>query len=200
MKLNKRIITGIMVALITVSLVPVASQACRQGKGGKGCAMKGMQKGMHKGMKGSQLGIWQNSQMVADLGLSDEQVEKLKAADFAAQEQRLAVKAEMDSLHLQMEQAFAADKVDDKAIQALAEKLGAAKSKMITQRVATRLQMKTLLTAEQQDKLKSLRQSKWQGKSGKGSCNKGCQGKNKPCKNGKGQGQGQGQGRGQNQN
>ncbi len=198
-RFNKKIATAVMTGLIAVSFIPAVAGACRgRGGGGQGqgkgdCAMQG---GKQWKQQRSALGIWKNPKMMKDLALTPEQVGKLKDADFAAREKQLALKAEMASLRLQMDQAFTADPVDDATVRGLAEKMAAAKGKMSMQRVETRLTVKNLLTPEQVAKLQTLRQGKRQGKNG---MNKPCMmngqgggGQGKGMKNGQGQGQGMG--------
>jgi Spy/CpxP family protein refolding chaperone len=192
-RFNKKIATAVMTGLIAVSFIPAVAGACRGRGGGQGqgkgdCAMQG---GKQWKQQRSALGIWKNPKMMKDLALTPEQVGKLKDADFAAREKQLALKAEMASLRLQMDQAFTADPVDDATVRGLAEKMAAAKGKMSMQRVETRLTVKNLLAPEQVAKLQTLRQGKRQGKNG---MNKPCMmnGQGKGMKNGQGQGQGMG--------
>jgi Spy/CpxP family protein refolding chaperone len=174
-RFNKKIATAVLAGLLTVSIIPMTANACRRGGGGGqggGCGMKGGQKGKHFG---GLLGIWKNSQLTEELGLSDAQVNSLKDADFAAREKQQALWAEMESLHLKMEQAFSADTVDEAAVRKLSQKIAGQKGKMIEQRTETRLIAQKLLTPEQRDKAKSLRGNGW--------------GKNKSCMmNGQGNG------------
>jgi len=173
-RLNKKIATAVLAGLLTVSFLPMTANACRRGGGGQGqgggCAMmKGGQNGKHFG---GALGVWKKTQAVKDLGLSTDQVSKLKDADFTAREKQLALRAEMDSLHLKMEQLFSADTVDEDAVRKLSKKIAAVKGQMIEQRTETKLTLNKLLTPEQIAKLKTLRQGrKGQGKNGmKKSC------------------------------
>ena len=192
-RLNKKITTAVLAGLLTVSLIPMTANACRGGKGGRGqgggCAMKGGQYGKHFG---GGTGVWKNAQAVQDLGLSDEQVDKLKEADFAAREKQQGLRAELDSLHLKMEHAFSADKVDEDAVRDLSKKIAAVKGQMIEQRTENRLVLRNLLTPEQLDKLNTRRSGRGQG-FGQGN------GMNKPCmmngQGGGGKGMGKGQGR-----
>lgn len=190
--LNKKIATAVLAGLITLSFIPVTANACRRGGGqgqGSGCAMKGGQNGRQFG---GSLGVWKNAQAVQDLGLSAEQVGKLKEADFAAREQQQALRAEMDSLQLKMEHAFAADTVDEEAVRTLSKEAATVKGKMIEQRTETRLTLRSLLTPEQHDKLRTLRQNRRGGGQGNGM--------NQPCmmngQGGGGNGKGMNNGRG----
>lgn len=180
-RFNKKITTAVLAGLLTVSIIPMTANACRRGGGGgqgKGCAMKG---GQCTKYFGKALGIWRDAQTVQDLGLSTDQVSKLKEADFAAREKQQDLRAEMGRLHLKMDQEFSADKVNDDAVRKLSKQLAAVKGKMIEQQTETRLFLQNLLTPEQLDKINSQR--------GQGFGN----GMKKNCKmNGDGQGRGNG--------
>ena len=194
-RLNKKITTAVLATLLTVSLIPMTSHACRKGGGGQGagsgCAMKGGQ----KWKQGSSLGIWRNAQLVQSLGLNDEQVHKLKEADFTAREKQQTLRAELDSLRLKMDHAFSADKVDEDAVRNLSKKIAASKGQMIEQRTENRLTLQSLLTPEQLTKLNSQRGSGRGAGMGNGMGNGG----NPPCKmngqGGGGNGMNKGQGR-----
>jgi Spy/CpxP family protein refolding chaperone len=201
--IRKRIGTGMMAALMAAALIPTAADAC-QGRGGRG----GRQGGMDCGMKGGRgggaaFGIWQNPQAVQNLGLSAEQVKKLKEAEFAAREKQLPLNAELDSLRLKMDQAFAAEPVDEKAVLELTEKISAVKGKMAVQKTEERLAMSKILSPEQMDKMKTMRGA---GMGGGKPCGMNGQGMGqgnggKPCPmNGQGKGQGMGQGKNNAQN
>jgi Spy/CpxP family protein refolding chaperone len=172
-RLNKKIATAVLTGLLTVSFLPMTANACRRGGGqgqGGGCAMNGGQNGKQFG---GSLGVWKNTQSVKDLGLSTDQVSKLKDADFAAQEKQLTLRAEIDSLYLKMDQFFSADTVDEDAVRNLSKKIAIVKGQMIEQRTEARLILQKLFTPEQLDKLNILRQNR----RGAGQGN----GMNKPC-------------------
>ena len=199
--IRKEIGTGIMAVLLAAAIVPSIAEArrgnCNKGGGqgmGMNCDMKG-------GRGGAAFGIWQNPQAVQDLGLSADQVKKLKAAEFASREKQLPLMNEIDGLRLKMDQAFAADPVDEKAVLELTEKIAAVKGKLAVQRAEDKLALGKVLTPEQMDKMKTLRGMGCNGKNGGGQpCPMGGQGQGnggKPCQmNGKGGGQGMGQGQG----
>jgi len=207
--IRKKIGTGIMAVLLAAALVPSAAEACRGGKGGRGGGQSmgmGMNCGM-KGGKGAAFGVWQNPQAVQDLGLSADQVKKLKEAEFASREKQLPLFNELDGLRLKMDQAFAAEPVDEKAVLELTEKISAVKGKLAVQRAEDKLALGKILTPEQMDKLKTMRGMGCNGKGGGQPCPMGGQGQQgqgnggKPCQmNGKGGGMGQGMGMGNAQN
>ena len=100
------------------------------------------------------LGIWQDPQMVQKLELTEAQIKELRDADFSAREKRLELKAQLDRLDLQMEKAFSADTVDQKAILKLAEKISDVRGRLFIQKIESRLAMGKILSADQMNKLK----------------------------------------------
>lgn len=199
--IRKKIGTGIMAVLLAGAIVPSIAEA-RRGNCNKG---GGQGMGMNCGMKGSAaFGVWQNPQAVQDLGLSAEQVKKLKEAEFASREKQLPLMSELDSLRLKMDQAFAAEPVDEKAVLELTEKISAVKGKLAVQRAEDKLALGKILTPEQMNKMQTMRGMGCNGKNGGGQpcpmMNGQGQGNGgKPCQmNGKGGGQGMGAGKAQN--
>ncbi len=198
--IRKKIGTGIMAVLLAAAIVPSIAEArrgnCNKGGGqgmGMNCDMKG---------GGAAFGIWQNPQAVQDLGLSADQVKKLKEAEFASREKQLPLMGELDSLRLKMDQAFAADPVDEKAVLELTEKISAVKGKLSVQRAEDKLALSKVLTPEQMDKMQTMRGMGCNGKNGSKPCAMNGQGNGggKPCQmNGKG-GRGMGMGAGNAQN
>ena len=92
--------------------------------------------------------------MVQELGLTAEQVKNLRDADFTFREKRLELKAQLDSLRLQMEKAFTEDVVDDKTVLSLGDKISDVKGKLFIQKIEARLAGRKLLNADQINKLK----------------------------------------------
>lgn len=147
-KLVKRIGTSVMVLLVMACFIPVTADAFAPGDGKHG---KGINRhGHHR----SALNFWQNPSMVEKLGLTPEQVKKVREADFASREKQLPLKAQLESLHLQMEKAFSDANVDDAAVVSLAEQISDVKGKMFVQRIESRLALKQVLSADQIEKLK----------------------------------------------
>ena len=99
------------------------------------------------------LGIWRDPQMVQKLELTAEQVKQVRNADFTFREKRLGLKAQLDSLQLQMDKAFTDDVIDDTAVLSLAEKISGVKRKLFIQKIEARLEVGKLLNADQINKL-----------------------------------------------
>ena len=109
-KLSKKFGTGVMVLLITVCFIPAIAGAFAS-EGGK--HDKGFdRKDRHR----PALGIWRDPQMVQKLELTAEQVKQVRNVDFNFREKRLGLKAQLDSLRLQMDRAFTEDVIDDTAV------------------------------------------------------------------------------------
>jgi Spy/CpxP family protein refolding chaperone len=146
--LRQKLFTGAMVVLVTVFFIPTFAGAFTPGN----CAP-------HKGfgMKRhhvSPLGIWQNPKMVQELGLTDEQIKRLREADFAHREKHLKLKSQLDGLHLQLEKLFSADPVNEPDVLKLAQKISDLKGKLFVRKIESRLAVGKLLTADQLKKLK----------------------------------------------
>ena len=149
-KLSKKFGTGVMVLLITVCFIPAMAGAFAAGDGRQD---KGFDRKDHHRPA---LGIWRNPQMVQEIELTTEQVKQLRDADFTFREKRLALKAQLDSLRLQIDKAFSDDIVDNTAILSLAEKISDVKGKMFVQKIEARLAVGKLLNADQIKKLELL--------------------------------------------
>jgi len=147
-KLSKTFGTGVMVLLITACFIPAmpGAFASEDGKHGKGFDMKDRHR--------PALGIWRDPQMFQKLELTAEQVKQVRDADFIFREKRLELKAQLDSLRLQMDKAFSDDVVDDTAVLTLAEKISDVKGKMFIQKIEARLEVGRLLSADQINKLR----------------------------------------------
>jgi|GEM_PF-1032709 len=147
-ELSKKIGTGVMVLLIMACFIPANVGAFAPGDGRQDKAIQ--RKGHHR----SVLGVWRNTKMVQKLGLTEEQIKKVREADFTFREKKLPLKAQLESLHLQMEKAFSDDIVDNAAVLSLAEKISDVKGDLFVQQIESRLALGKILNADQIEKLK----------------------------------------------
>ncbi|GAB4340963.1 MAG: hypothetical protein Kow0089_14980 [Desulfobulbaceae bacterium] len=146
-KQNRKRGTCLIVLLIMACFIPTIAGASPLGQG------KGIDRvGHHR----PALGIWQDQKMVQELGLSKEQIKHIRNEDFTFQEKRLVLKAQLDSLRLQMDKSSSDDVADDAAVLSLAQKISDVKGKMFVQKIQSRLTLGKILNAEQIEKLKSL--------------------------------------------
>lgn len=143
----KKVGTGIIVLLISVSFIPALAGAF--------ALEDGPEKGIHrKGHNRSPLGIWRNPQLVQELQLTDDHVKQIRDADFSFREKCLALKAQLDGFHLQIEKAFSDEKVDNAAVLSLAQKISDIKGKLFIQEIEARLVVGKILNKDQMEKLK----------------------------------------------
>jgi Spy/CpxP family protein refolding chaperone len=131
--------------LIGLFFVPAIASAFRNGPGksDRGTGMHG------RCMQGTSFQIWNNPQMVEELGLSEEQIGKIKEADFAMKETHLELRSQLNRLDLEMEKAFAEKTVDDSKVLELGNKMSEIRSRLFIDRIESRLKMKNILNPEQ---------------------------------------------------
>jgi hypothetical protein len=98
--------------------------------------------------------FWRNPKIIDELKISEEQISKLKEADFTFREKTLALKAQLDNLHLQMEKAFSAEPVNKSTVIGLAQKIADLRGKRFIQDTEFKLTIEGLLTTDQLKKLK----------------------------------------------
>ena len=148
LKLSKKLVTGVAVLLITLCFIPATAGAfaSEDGKHDKGFDRKDRHR--------PALGIWRDPQMVQKLELTAEQVKQVRNVDFTFREKRLELKAQLDSLRLQMDKAFTEYVIDDTAVLSLAEKITDVKGKLFIQKIEARLAVGRLLNADQVNKMK----------------------------------------------
>ena len=100
--------------------------------------------------------IWQNQQLIEEIGLDAKQIELLKNLDFDQKEKRLKIKSEMDALHLSMEKAFSQNSLNQDEIMEIAKKIADLQGKQFIERIESHLKFLDVLTTEQITKLKSV--------------------------------------------
>ncbi len=146
-KWSKKFTTGVIVLLIMVCFVPALALAGAPGdqRQGKGFDMKGPH--------GPILGIWRNPQMVQNLELTENQIKQIKDVDFTFREKCLALKAQTDSLRLQMDKALSDDIFDNTAVLSTAKKISDMQGKMFVQEIESRLALGKILNADQIKKI-----------------------------------------------
>jgi Spy/CpxP family protein refolding chaperone len=141
--------TGVAVILAIFMMTTTALAFSPGGRKGQAFGRSG---GHH-----SVLGIWQQSRAVKALGLTEDQVARLKEADFAAREKRIELSARMDRLRLELQRARATDPLDADAVRKAAKKVAAEMGAMFLHRTETYLTAADILTPEQLDKVKQFR-------------------------------------------
>jgi len=153
---KKSIQTLAIALLITTLLVPGAAFAFGKGHGpGMGRSGHGFDR-HHKEMR-SPYGFWKNQRIVTLIGLTGEQVNRLKNADFDYRESCLQIHSQLAELKLQMEKAMSETKLKDAHVIKIAKGISDLRGKLYVKRVEAQLNVRELLSAEQFKKLESSR-------------------------------------------
>lgn len=146
-RLGRKIGMGIMALLLTICFIPAISGAFGPG-GERPC------NGFHgEGHHRPALGIWRDSQMVKQLGLTEDQVKEIRDADFTFRERCLPLKGQLDGLRLQMDKAFSQDVVDDALVLKTTQAISEVEGKLFVRKIESLLTLGKILNAEQIKKL-----------------------------------------------
>jgi len=102
----------------------------------------------------------------AELGLSDDQVEKIKAAEYSLKKSVIKEDADIESLALDIKEALRKDVVDLNAVNSLVDQKYAIKAQKTKEDIAAYANLKALLTKDQHKKMKEIWGSKGKEKMG----------------------------------
>lgn len=158
--------TLILTTLVLFVAVMTTAAMAQRGPGGSGQPMMGNGPGdcrMHQGKMGGhgKMGGGHGILTMADeLGLTDQQIEKIKDLQFAHQNTMIDMKAELKKAELILHQEMAADNPDKAKALSAAKNVNAIKGKIQEAAISHRFEMHDILTAEQLDKLNDLRQDR----------------------------------------
>ncbi len=142
---------GLAPMLLALALVAGTTAASAAMPGAGQGPDRGPRHGQHDGMmKG---GGMQGCGMGMGLDLTAEQRDKLKDDRLARGKRLIALKAEAQTLKLDLREAESDEKLDLGKVESLANKLGQVKAKMIVERAKGRQFFLGLLTAEQKKEL-----------------------------------------------
>ena len=137
--------------------------------------------GMGGNGPGLSCGIWRNPQLVKDLGLSEDQVTKLKDLEYSQREKQLELRSQISALQLKMDKAMSLKPIDDGAVRDLAQKISALRGEKFNLKVESDLSLRKILTPDQVDKLNQYRMAnrgkghgQRNGKGGSGYGNENC--------------------------
>ena len=110
--------------------------------------------GMMKGMAGlGHMGCGSIIGMKDELGLSEDQVEKLKSMKMEQQKRAINDKAAVKILELELKELLSEETVDIKAVDGKIDKIAQLNAKMHKDQIHTMVDSKKVLTAEQKEKL-----------------------------------------------
>ncbi len=152
----KRIATIFVVALCALALVSSASFAdqCSMGKAKKG----NDEMFFHK----AHLALAK----AKELGLTDDQVSKIKALEYTIKKNLIKEDADIKSLGLDIKQAIEKDTVDTNAVNNLIDQKYALKAAKAKEAVQAYANLKQVLSKDQYNKLKEMRRHGMEGKMG----------------------------------
>ena len=112
-------------------------------------------------LEGSHMGIKEVLEMKDELGLSNEQVSKLRALKSQTEKRIIRIKSDLEILELELQDLLQDNKVNVKAVDSKIEKIGELRTEMQKVHVHVRLDAQKVLTSEQ---LKKLHEHKGKGR------------------------------------
>ncbi len=133
---------------------------------GRGIMRGGRMDGEGGGPEGLLLRALERPEVVAALGLSEETVQTLKAAAHEQSVAMIDLRAEMEKTALEQARLLAQPQVDEAAVMAAVEKLGALRIDAAKRQVRQVLLIKQLLTPEQLAKVREFAQRRREGADG----------------------------------
>jgi Spy/CpxP family protein refolding chaperone len=95
--------------------------------------------------------------MADEIGLTSEQQTKLRQSRLATKRETIELGAKLRILRLELRELLQADQPDQKAVQAKVKEIGELRTKIELARINGRLAARSVLTAEQREKIKELR-------------------------------------------
>jgi hypothetical protein len=162
-------ITGL---LITMCLLLFAAQAVAQDLGGNGTngagdgggKLREKMRKMAEGVEGQRMigqgriieKILADPALIEKIGLSEDQITKLKTAFAEWKTQRDKLSAERDAGAKQQADAVSSEKVDEEGVMKIVEKMGEINTKLAKIEVAQLLFVKKLLTPDQITKMREV--------------------------------------------
>ncbi len=147
MKIIQRISGLVVIALMLALSVSVFAQPTGRHRGGQ-------RGGMFKHKMHKQGGI---ERFADEIGLSENQLKKLKTIKLDAAKEAVAKRSEVKIAHIELRELIHNDNPDESAIKKQVEKIGRLKTDMMLAMVDKKLAVRKILTDEQQTKLKELR-------------------------------------------
>jgi Spy/CpxP family protein refolding chaperone len=142
-----------MIAWILVFIIPAVAGAFMPGEG-PALTVAFARRGMPP-HRIAPLAFWRNPKIIEEYKITDEQVLQFKEVDFTFREKSLELKAQFDSVQLQMEKAFLTEPVNKATVIGLAQKMADLHGRLFIQDMEFKLTVEELLTGDQLKKLKS---------------------------------------------
>jgi len=113
------------------------------------------------GMRRPELGAWwKNSQIVREIGLSDEQVKQIEQTFFDHRLKLIDLKAAVEREETRLQPLMEADQVNEAQVGAQIDKVLAARAALEKANVMMMLSIRRVLTVEQWKKLEAIKQER----------------------------------------
>jgi Spy/CpxP family protein refolding chaperone len=129
----------------------------------------GMQRGGGHGFGGGAglLRMAENPRVRQYLGLTDEQVGRLHKIGVDSEKSSVQTRADMEMRHIELRELMRADNPDHDAIMQKLDEVNTLQGKMQKQRVETMFSARSVLTPEQQKKIKTFMENRGAGGPGR---------------------------------
>jgi hypothetical protein len=97
-----------------------------------------------------------NKNKMREIGLNDQQIEKVQELKFKADRERIDIRSELDKAHLDMQQLLSVDKPNEAAVFTQIEKIGAIETRLKKNLFGSMLEARKLMTPEQWEKIEMI--------------------------------------------
>ena len=112
--------------------------------------------GHEQGFGGPMFGFLHNERMKAELGLTDEQAEKLHQISTDSRKASIRTRADLQIRRMELHEILRADKTDRDAAMKKVQEISDLQGQMMRQHVESMLAAKSVLTPEQQKKIHAM--------------------------------------------
>jgi Spy/CpxP family protein refolding chaperone len=101
--------------------------------------------------------FWERPEIRQDLGLTDDQIERLKARYYESAKAMTALRSQIQAYELDLERLLDSAEPDEEAVRAKSREIGGLRAELYQNRVTDRLELKKILSPEQEQKLREIR-------------------------------------------
>ncbi len=94
--------------------------------------------------------------IMRDIGLSEQQIEKVQELRFKADREQVDIRADLDKAHIDIQQLLSVDKPNQAAVFAQIEKIGGLEIRLKKNRIGLMIEVRKLMTPEQWEKIETI--------------------------------------------
>jgi Spy/CpxP family protein refolding chaperone len=151
------ILTVLLTACVALGQESNTTSSVKPPPGGPGM-WGGMGQGEGDGLRADMMleRILTNADMIAKIGLSDDQAKTLNTAIADIKSKRATIKSQMDALALEQVTKMAQTNVDEKAVLKLVEQIGELRTQIAKSAISELLLIKRTVTPEQMKKMREI--------------------------------------------